>query len=194
TARPRALQQSAPTPPAIAYLIDKKHSTIGFIVSIMGRGKVWGKFTDFKVDIKYDEKDPSVSSVTAVIKTASIDSGIADRDKHLCTADFFDCEKYPEITFTSERVEKRKEGLVAIGTFAMRGVVRQIEIPFRITGENVTPGEKPGEKESVLGFSGGLQLNRREYGMNWEHSIVRGFVGDQVTIELDLLTRVAIKP
>src|SRR5437016_13191075 len=78
------------------YPIDTNHSTIGFSVSIMnGLSKVNGKFTDFTVTLSNDEKDITKSSVSVVIKAASINTGIAARDNHLRSADFFDVGKYP---------------------------------------------------------------------------------------------------
>src|SRR5712692_9203225 len=77
------------------YPIDTNHSTVGFSVSIMdGLSKVNGKFTDFAVTLTNDEKDITKSSVSVVIKTASINTGITARDNHLRSVDFFDVEKY----------------------------------------------------------------------------------------------------
>jgi polyisoprenoid-binding protein YceI len=86
------------------YRIDTNHSTVGFSIPIMGGlSKVNGKFTDFTVILTNDEKDITKSSVSVIIKATSINTGIPARDNHLRTADFFDVEKYPEITFRSKR-------------------------------------------------------------------------------------------
>ena len=104
------------------YPIDTNHSTIGFSVSIMnGLSRVNGKFTDFTVTLTNDEKDSTKSSVNVVIKAASINTGIPARDTHLRSADFFEVEKYPEITFQSKRIEKKGKQLFALGTFTMHG-------------------------------------------------------------------------
>ena len=90
------------------YPIDNNHSTVGFSVPILGGlSQVKGKFTDFAITINNDEKDITKSSVSVVIKATSVDTGIEGRDRHLRTADFFDVEKFPEITFKSERIEKK---------------------------------------------------------------------------------------
>src|SRR6266446_10140364 len=100
------------------YPIDPNHSTVGFSVSIMdGLSKVNGKFTDFTVTLTNDETDITKSSVSVVIKAASINTGIPARDTHLRSADFFDAEKYPEITFQSKSIEKKGKQLFALGTF-----------------------------------------------------------------------------
>jgi polyisoprenoid-binding protein YceI len=108
------------------YPIDTNHSTVGFSVSIMGGlSKVNGKFTDFNVTLTNDESDITKSSVRVVIKAASINTGITERDNHLRTADFFDVEKYPEITFQSERIERKGKQLIAVDTFTMHGVSKR---------------------------------------------------------------------
>jgi polyisoprenoid-binding protein YceI len=178
---------------ATSYNVDSNHSTIGFDVSILGGlSKVRGKFTAFTVVIDYNEADITKSSVTATIKADSIDTGIEKRDEHLKTADFFDAAKYPEITFQSKRVEKKGKQFVATGTFTMRGVSKEISIPFTMTGKYTNPKTQA----LTYGFSARLVLNRRDYGINWQHNTVPNWVGDDVAIELDLITSrpVANKP
>src|ERR671912_9452 len=111
------------------YETDTAHSNVGFSIPIAGGlSHVRGKFNDFKVTIVYDDKDITKSSVDAVIKAASIDTGIERRDAHLRNPDFFDVEKFPEITFESKRVEKKGGGYVAHGTFTMHGIAKEIEL------------------------------------------------------------------
>lgn len=168
------------------YRIDNNHSTIGFSISIMGGlSKVNGKFTDFAITLTNDEKDITKSAVSVVIKATSVNTGITARDNHLKTADFFDVEKYPEITFQSKRIEKKGKQLVAVGTFTMHGVSKEIALPFAITGTN----SDPVAKTMNIGYSARLTLNRRDFGINWQHQSVPNFVGDNVEIEIDLITR-----
>ena len=168
------------------YPIDTNHSTVGFSVSIMdGLSRVNGKFTDFTVTLTNDEKDITKSSVNVVIKAASINSGIPARDTHLRSADFFDAEKYPEITFQSKRIEKKGKQLFALGTFTMHGVSKEITLPFQITGVN----KDPVSKKMNLGYSAQIVINRREFGINWTHPKVPNFVGDNVEIEINLITK-----
>jgi len=168
------------------YPIDTNHSTVGFSVSIMdGLSRVNGKFTDFTVTLTNDEKDITKSSVNVVIKAASINTGIPARDTHLRSADFFDAEKYPEITFQSRRIEKKGKQLFALGTFTMHGVSKEITLPFQITGVN----KDPVSKKMNLGYSAQIVINRREFGINWTHPKVPNFVGDNVEIEINLITK-----
>jgi polyisoprenoid-binding protein YceI len=170
----------------VKYSVDANHSTVGFSVPILdGVSSVRGKFTDFSVDIDFDETAITKSSVSARIKAASINTGVEARDKHLRTADFFEVEKYPEISFQSTKIVKKGKDFIATGTFTMHGVSKEISIPFTSTGKfynQVT-------KKNLMGFSATLQLDRRDYGMAWKHSAVPNWVGDVVTIELVILVR-----
>lgn len=168
------------------YKIDMAHSNIGFAVPIMGGlSQVRGKFTDFTVDIVYDDKDVTKSSVQAVIKTASVDTGIEGRDKHLRTADFFDAEKFPEITFKSSHIMKKGKGFIAHGTFTMHGVSKEIALPFTINGVNQDP--KTGK--TTLGATARIVVNRKDYGINFSRPDNPSFIGDMIDIELNIITR-----
>jgi polyisoprenoid-binding protein YceI len=168
------------------YPIDMNHSNVGFSVPIMGGlSKVKGKFTDFTVNLTDDEKDITKSSVSVSIKVASINTGIEGRDKHLKTADFFDVEKFPEITFQSTKIEKKGKQLIAHGTLTMHGVAKEIDLPFTVTGVTETADKT---KKNV-GYSASIVLNRRDYGINYTNKNSPNFVGDNITVEIDLITR-----
>lgn len=171
-----------------SYDIDTAHSNIGFSMPIMGGlSNVRGKFTDFKVTVVYDDADFTKSSVNATIKAASIDTGIERRDAHLRTPDFFDVEKFPEITFKSNRIEKKGKQLIAHGTFTMRGVTKEIALPFAING--VWKDPKTGK--TTLGVTARTSVNRRDYGINFSNPANPNFLGDQVELELSLVTKAA---
>jgi len=150
-----------------------------------GMSKVTGKFTDFTVTLNNDEKDITKSSVSAIIKTASINTGIAARDNHLRTADFFDAEKYPEISFQSSRIEKKGREFIAVGAFTMHGVSKEISIPFTIA----CPTKNAAGDKANFGYAAHITLNRRDFGINWEHKTVPNFVGDNIEVELLLITK-----
>jgi polyisoprenoid-binding protein YceI len=170
------------------YEIDAAHSNIGFSIPIAGGlSHVRGKFNEFTVTIVYDDKDVTKSTVNAVIKAASIDTGIERRDVHLRNADFFDVEKFPEITFQSSRVEKKGKGFVAHGTFTMHGVAKEVALPFTING--VKKDEKTGK--TTLGATAQITLNRRDFGINFSRPDNPMFLGDMVEVELNLITRAA---
>ncbi len=171
---------------ATEYNVDMAHSNVGFSIPILGGlSRVRGKFGEFAVTINYDEADVSKSSVTAVIKADSIDTGIAARDEHLRKPDFFDTEKFPQITFKSSKVEKKGDKLMAHGTFTMHGVSKEIILPITMTGKIVNPENK----KTTYGFSASLKIDRRDYGISYQRKGAENFLGNEVDIELVLLAR-----
>ena len=172
------------------YPIDNNHSTVGFSVPIFGGlSQVKGKFMDFAITLNNDEKDITKSSVSVVIKATSINTGIEGRDRHLRNADFFDVEKYPEITFKSERIEKKGKQFIAHGPLTMHGVTKQIALPFTVNGTH----KNTSNNKFAVGYSAKMVLNRRDFGINYSRQDNPTFVGDNITVEIELVTR-AIDP
>lgn len=168
------------------FKMDANHSNIGFAVPIMGGiSRVGGKFGEFTAELNFDEKDITKSSVNVVIKAKSISTGIAARDEHLRTADFFDVEKFPDITFKSKQVIKKGKSLTLVGDLTMHGITKEIRFPFTISGKDIDT------KENLVsyGFSAKTIINRRDFGINYQHDTVPNFIGDNVEIEINLLTR-----
>ena len=166
---------------ADTYVVDASHSSISFAVRHMGLAKVRGGFTNFSVAIQYDEKDLTKSSVQVTIKTASINTGNEGRDNHLRSPDFFDVEKYPEITFVSEKIEKKEDGFVAHGTLTMHGVAKHIGLPFNLIGpiKDMQGGMR-------LAVEAETKLNRQDYGVTWSKTLDAGglVVGNEITVEI----------
>src|SRR4026209_1902726 len=182
--------QTATAPAAGTHPIDNAHSTVGFSVPILGGlSQVKGKFTDFAITLNNDEKDITKSSVSVVIKATSVDTGIEGRDRHLRNPDFFDVEKFPEITFKSERIEKKGKQFIAHGPLTMHGVTKEIALPFNVTGTF----KNPANKKISMGYSAKMVLNRRDFGINYSRQDNPTFVGDNITVEIELVTR-AIDP
>jgi polyisoprenoid-binding protein YceI len=177
--------QDKPAVPALMK-VDHNHSTIGFAVPILGGlSKVTGKFTDYDLAVVYDEADITKSSINATIRVTSIDTGIPDRDKDLRSAAFFDVEKYPTITFVSRSIEKKDDThFIAHGTFTMKGVSEEIDLPISISGQF----ENPATKKLIFGFHASMKLNRRDYGITWEHQALATFVGDEIAVEIDIIS------
>jgi len=144
-----------------AYAIDGAHSTIGFAVEHLGINMVNGRFNEFSGAVAFDSADVTKSSVTFSAKAASIDTGVAKRDGHLRSPDFFDVEKFPTIEFASTKIEKKADGtFVAHGNLTMHGVTKAIEIPFRVRGPINGPGGK-----LRFGVEGDVTLDRQDYGI-----------------------------
>jgi polyisoprenoid-binding protein YceI len=169
---------------AETFVVDKAHSEATFQVRHM-MSKVSGKFKDFSGRINIDRAKPAASSVEFNIKTASVDTGDADRDKHLQTADFFDAAKNPEITFKSTKIAatKKKNVYDVTGDLTMRGVTKHVTIPVEFNGF----GKDPWGNERA-GFSLTTTVNRKDYGINWNKALDNGgfLVGDAVTINVNL--------
>jgi polyisoprenoid-binding protein YceI len=173
------------------FPIDNGHSTVGFSVPILGGlSQVRGKFTDFTITLDNNDKDTTKSSVSVVIKATSINTGIEGRDRHLRTPDFFDVEKYPEITFKSERIEKKGKNFIAHGPLTMHGVTKQIALPFTINGTY----KNAKTSKVTLGYSATMVLNRQEYGIAYSRKDDPTFVGDNITVQIDLVTRALDPP
>lgn len=170
----------------LRYDIEPNHSTLGFSIPIFGGlTKVTGKFSEAEVTIYYDEADLSTAAVEAVLKVASIDTGIDMRDRDLQGEIFFDAANHPDITFRSTSVRREGDGWVAAGEFTMRGVTRTIELPFDLKVHTYDSGE------TMLGVSTSLTLDRNDYGVGskFKHTTMENFLGTEVTVEIDLWTR-----
>lgn len=164
------------------YKIDPVHSSIGFSVRHNMVSNVKGDFKDFSGEIMLDQQNMANSSVMVTIKTASITTANERRDNHLKSPDFFDVESFPEITFKSSRVEKKGDGYVAHGTLTIRGVSKEIALPFTLGGP-IKMGNN-----SRLGTEASLTINRQDYGVSWNRMLDVGgvVVGDDVKIELNV--------
>ena len=168
------------------YVVDRAHSEADFSVRHM-MSKVSGKFDDFTGTVSLDRANPAASSVEFTIKTASIDTGIADRDKHLRSADFFDAEKIPEIHFTSTAIapSKTKNVYDVTGDLTMHGVTKRVTLPVEFLGFQKDPW---GHERA--GFALETKLNRKDYGINWNKALDNGglYIGDDITVSINLET------
>jgi polyisoprenoid-binding protein YceI len=183
-----ALLLAVAAPPLLAadvYTIDKTHSDVSFQIRHFA-SKVRGRFTDFEGTILADTSKPEASSVVFTIKTASIDTGNADRDNHLRSPDFFDAAKYPEITFKSAKITPTgKDKFDVAGKLTIRGVTKDVTIPVVYLGSVKDPG---GNERASFELS--TKLNRKDYGINWNKALDQGgfMLGDDVDVTIALET------
>lgn len=191
-ANAEAIQDNKAKPTKVSYLpiaggyyrIDPAHSVIGFSIRHNELTLVGGRFKDFTGTIHLDDKDLTRSSVEFKAKVESIDTGVEGRDKHLRTADFFEVAKYPEMTFKSTRVERKgKDRYILHGDLTLKGVTKQVALPFTITG-----AIKDGRGNTRIGIAAQTRIDRRDYGITWGHALATGGfdVGHDVTIDLHL--------
>jgi polyisoprenoid-binding protein YceI len=166
------------------YSFDKAHSAISFRVKHMGLVEVLGFFRDFKGTVDYNAKDVGKSTVEFTAQAISIDTGVAGRDTHLKSADFFEVDKFKEITFKSTKVEKKGKGWILTGDFTMKGVTKSISFPFNIAGF-LPAGERSGAK---MGITAATTINRRDYGVNYGSNLPNGapMLSDDVKIDLQI--------
>jgi len=164
------------------YSFDKAHSSIGFRAKHFGLVEVPGYFRDFTGTVKYDGKDVAKSSVEFTAKMESVDTGVAGRDKHLKTADFFEVEKYPEMTFKSTKVEKKGKNWMVTGDLMMKGVTKQIMFPITVAGFVKT------ERGTKMGATAETTINRRDFGVNYDSKLPGGIaaVSDDIKVVLNV--------
>ena len=170
---------------ATTYTVDGAHSSIAFAVKHMMVAKVNGVFGDFQADIKFDPSDLAGSKFDFVIKAASIDTRNSARDSHLKSADFFDAEKFPGITFKTKKVEKAADGSYAVtGDLTMKAVTKQIVIPVTIDG----PVFNPMAKVDGIGIESNFKVNRQDYGVSWNKTLDNGgvVVADDVAVSVNI--------
>ena len=160
------------------YKIDAVHSQVGFKVRHFV-AKTAGRFAKFEGVIKVDTADISKSSVEVSIDAASVNTDNEGRDKHLRSADFFETDKYPAITFKSTAVKEVAKGKLEVtGDLTMKGVTKKVTFPITNAG---TREVKPGKV--VGGFiDGALKVNRMDYGIKYGPAVV----GEEVEIELNI--------
>lgn len=174
---------SIPAFAADVYNIDASHSEVSFQIRHMVT-QVRGRFNDFKGTVNLDPANLAKSSVEFRVKATSIDTGLADRDKHLRAEDFFDVEKHPEIVFKSTSIKPTGKDTYAVtGDFTMRGVTKKITLPVTFLGSAKDPWGNV-----RAGFETAATINRKDYGMNWNTALDNGGVilGDDVKIAINL--------
>lgn len=166
-----------------AYRIDPARSSIGFQLSHM-IGKVNGKFKKFEGKIDIDRAHPQQSSVTVKIQVNSIDTGIAKRDAHLCSEEFFNAAKYPEITFKSRSVKQTgpQSGDI-LGDLTMHGVSKPITLHVKL----VTPLKDEAAMQRSHWEVTSEPIKRREFGLMFSSSLEAvSMIGQQVTARIDI--------
>jgi polyisoprenoid-binding protein YceI len=168
---------------ADTWLVDKTHSETGFQIRHM-MSKVRGHFNDYAGTISVDPAKPESASVEFTIKAASIDTADANRDKDLRGPNFFDVEKFPEITFKGTKVKSTgKDKYDVTGSLTLHGVTKEVTLPVAFLGA----GKDPWGNEKA-GFSIDTTINRKDFGMVWNKALDSGSVllGDEVSISINL--------
>ena len=165
------------------WAIDPTHSRLGFEARHAVITKVRGHFADFIGTIVVDPADVSASSATVAAQIASVDTGNADRDGHLLSADFFDTEKNPELTFTATKFSGSGDEFVVSGDLTINGVTKNIDLALELTGTATDPFGNV-----RAGFEGTGELSRKDFGLVWNVALETGglLVSDNIKLQLDV--------
>ncbi len=169
---------------AASWKIDPGHSSTRFEIRHLF-SKVQGDFTTFSGTLDYDPANPTAAKVETKIDAASINTNNEHRDGDLKSENFFDVTKYPDITFTSTKVEKVEAGLKVTGDLTMHGVTKPVVLDVEILGTGAHPMIKGGQ---VAGFSARTKIDRKDFGITWNKTLDSGstLLGDDVDITLNI--------
>ena len=173
----------SPTADAANWKIDQAHTTVGFSVSHIFT-RVQGRFDRFGGTIVFDPETPASAVVRATVEADSINTNNEKRDKHLRSDDFFDVEKYPTLSFESTGgVADMKDNRGKLpGKLTIHGVTKPVVFDVTFLGQGKDPWGNV-----RAGFSASLNINRKDYGLNWNEVLETGgfLVGDDVEIRID---------
>ena len=166
------------------WTIDRAHSMIEFRVKHMMFTTVRGQFNDFDGKLRLDMDNPERSSVEGSIVVASLDTGDEGRDQHLRSADFFDVENEPRMTFRSTRIERTGDNEFKVhGSLTIRGTTRPIVWNVEAAELGNDPWGNP-----RWGFSAETKLNRKDFGLNWNVALETGgwLVSDEIKLSAEI--------
>jgi polyisoprenoid-binding protein YceI len=164
------------------YTLDAAHSELSFQVRHFA-GSVTGKFADFSGTVNFNRAQPERSSVDATIQVQSIDTGIKDRDHHLLSAEFFDVQKFPTITFKSTSVDRTTDHTADVhGNLTMHGTTRPVLLHVELLSEK-------SEAPDRLHWTVAASLKRKSFGLGWNALIEASqAVGDDISIRMKIVT------
>ena len=167
-----------------AYSVDPAHSEVGFTVRHMGFSKVHGSFGEFNAVVEMAGEDLSTLKTNATIVAASVTTQDQKRDEHLRSADFFDVESHPELTFESTGVSDISGNSFKLhGKLTIRGISKDVVLDAEFLGEGVDPWGG-----TRVGLEAGTTINRKEFGLNWNAALEAGgvLVSDKVQLNLQI--------
>ncbi len=167
---------------AETFQIDASHSQVGFKIRHIF-SQVPGQFNEFTGTVQYDAAHPEATKIDATIQAASVNTQNERRDGHLKSADFFDVEKYPTLTFKSKSAKKAGENLIHVtGDLTLHGVTKEITLPVEVLGSGPHPMR---EGATVAGFSAETTVKRSDFGVNnWTDAA--NVLGDEVKVTLEI--------
>ena len=167
------------------WVLDTEHTQIGFTARHMMITTVRGHFTEFEGTIEFDPANPGATSVETTIQMGSVSSGVADRDNHLRSADFFNVEEFPTMTFKSTGVAVKGEDVATLtGDLTIRDVTKPVTLEVTYLGESANPFTQV----KTVGFEANTTINREDFNLTWNQPLASGgvLVSKEIKIQLDV--------
>jgi polyisoprenoid-binding protein YceI len=167
------------------WKIDPAHSEADFSIKHMAISTVHGSFHAVSGVLRLDPNDMAKSSVEATIDVNSVDTGVAARDNHLKSPDFFETAKYPTMTFKSTAVSKAGDHYNLAGILTLHGVSKPVVLSLEAPSKEQVGMDG---KSVHRGFTATTTINRKDFGLNWNGTLKSGdtAIGDDVKIEIDI--------
>jgi polyisoprenoid-binding protein YceI len=165
------------------YDVDPAHTSIGFAGKHMMVTTVRGRFKEYAGQVETEDDDPTTAVVNVTIKPVSLDTGVEQRDQHLRSADFFDVERFPEMTYTSTKVERVGSNRYRVsGDLTIKGQTRPVTLEAEVEERFTDPWGN-----ERIGVTASGKLNRRDWGLTWNQVLEAGrlLVGDQIKLEIE---------
>lgn len=166
------------------WTVDQSHSTVGFEVKHMMVSKVRGQFDDYTATVEAaDLTDLTTANIAFNFDVVSLNTHSADRDNHLKSADFFDVENFPEITFQSTAIAKDGDDYKVTGDLTIKDVTKPVTFDVEFGGKGTNPWGV-----EVYGFEAEAKINREEFGLTWNTTLETGgvLVGRDIKIKVEL--------
>lgn len=166
------------------WTIDQSHSSVGFTVKHMMVSKVKGVFDSYTADIETaDLSDLTEAKISFAFDVASVNTRNEDRDNHLKSADFFDVDQYPKITFNSTAITKSGDDFKVTGDLTIKDVTKQVTFDVEFNGKGINPWG-----QEVYGFEAESKIDREEFGLTWNAALETGgvLVGKDIKIQVEL--------
>ena len=166
----------------MAWTIDTAHTSVGFVARHMGLSKVRGQFTSFRGEVEGDPGDITSAKARFEADMDSVDTGNADRDAHLKSADFFDVEKYPTMVFQTKSISGSGDTYKVVGDLTIKDVTKEVELDYEHGGDVQDPFGNHKAGGTLTG-----KIKRSEWGLSWNVPMDSGgwLVSDNIVLEID---------
>lgn len=175
---------AAPATSTSTWDLDTTHAELGFKVRHMMVSWTRGKFDRFEGSLQLDEKDVSKSKLAVSVDVASVNTNVKDRDDHLRSADFFEVEKFPKMTFNATKEELKNGRLLVTGELSLHGVTKSVVLD----ADPLPPAVKDPWGKLRTGTRATATIKRKDFGLTWNKALEAGgfAVGDDVELSLEV--------